>query len=346
MNRRNFTRTISTGAATAAVGLLNAKPFSPVVKQSFKAQRLRSGQTVGLITPGSYIADEALEKAVTNLENLELKVLLGKHARAKRGYTAGTDQERLADLHAMFADREVAAIWCARGGYGCSRLLPYLDYKLIRKNPKLLIGYSDITALLNAIYERTGLVGIHGPVGASEPTAYTVDQLQKVLMEGMTPYTIRLCEENQKETATEFEAYTIREGEAQGRLVGGNLSLMAAMAGTAYQPNTKGCLVFLEDVGEKPYRIDRMLTQVRQSYHLESAAGIALGIFADCEADADDLSLSLKECLNDRLGDLGIPVMYGFSFGHIANQCTLPIGINARMRTADQTITLLETAVV
>ena len=340
-----------------ALGLLSVAPIAQASnsksgaipgylgQEIIKPARLRKGQKVGLIAPGSAIEEEALQKAIKNLKDLGLKVELGKHVRAKHGYIAGTDEERLSDLHMMFRRSDIDAIWCARGGYGCTRLLPDLDYELIKSNPKLLIGYSDITALLNGIFEKTGLVGIHGPVGASEQTDYTKAHFVKVAMKSNKQFKIELSAENQQEEDKAFEIYAIQPGKAEGVLVGGNLSLLAAMAGTTYQPQVKDRLVFIEDVGEKPYRVDRMLTQLRQAYALEEAAGIALGVFADCEADEDDASLTLKECLHDRLGDLDIPIMYGFSFGHISNQCSFPVGVRAQMDTTKKTITLLEAAV-
>lgn len=350
-------RRIATQNILTTLGLLSVAPLarasnrgegakSKYIGQNIvKPARLKKGQKVGLIAPGSAIEAEALKKAIKNLKALGLEVELGEHVRAKHGYIAGTDKERLSDLHMMFRRRDIDAIWCARGGYGCTRLLPDLDYDLIKSNPKLLIGYSDITALLNGIFEKTGLVGIHGPVGASEQTEYTKEHFVKVAMKPNKQFKIELSAENQEKEDPAFDVYAIQPGKAEGILVGGNLSLLAAMAGTEYQPEVKDRLVFIEDVGEKPYRIDRMLTQLRQAYALEEAAGLALGVFADCEPDEDDASLSLKECLHDRLGDLGIPVMYGFSFGHIGNQCSFPVGVRAHMDTTKKTITLLEAAV-
>lgn len=344
MKRRRFTGMVAAGLGTLAI-THPAQAAPATLKKTRKPARLKLGDKVGLITPGSYIGEEGFQEAIANIESLGLKVELGKHVRAKRGYTAGTDEERLSDLHWMFSRDDISAIWCARGGYGCSRLLPNIDYKLIQKNPKLLMGYSDITALLNAIFEQTGLVSIHGPVAASTQTDYTLKHFQSIVMNSEARFSIKLSQANQEEENPLFKPFVIRPGRAEGVLVGGNLSLLAAMAGTDYQPKVKDRLVFIEDVGEKPYRVDRMLTQLRQAYVLEEAAGLVLGIFAGCEADEDDDSLSLIECLEDRLGDLGIPVMYGFSFGHISNQCSLPVGVKASMDTTAQTITLLESAV-
>ncbi len=329
MNRRHFQRSLLVGLGGLATYHLQANNTS--VKRQIRPKLLAKGQTVGLITPGSYIGDEGLEKAVNNLESLGLHVKLGANIRAERGFTAGTDAERLSDIHAMFSDTQVDAIWCARGGYGCGRLLPHLNYRLIRRNPKALIGYSDITALHNAIYKETGLITFHGPVGASEQTDYTRRQIEAVLFEGQQGYNIPLSTTNAAREESVYQTHTIAGGQASGELVGGNLTLLAALVGTGYLPSVKNKLLFMEDVGEDPYRIDRMLTTLRQAWSLGEAAGIALGIFSGCEADEDDRSLSLAQTLDDRLGDLGIPVVYGLSFGHIADQCTLPVGAVATL---------------
>lgn len=343
MNRRRFYRQLAlTAAATAALG------FRPVAEKTTATARLRrppllrEGDTIGLIAPGSPVGDLALQRAVNNIESLGLKVKLGAFVSMERGYLAGTDEQRLADIYAMFADPGIQGVWCVRGGYGCMRLLPRLDFRLIRKNPKVFIGYSDITALHLAIQQETGLMTFHGPVGTSEYTDYTRQYLRKVLFAGEAsrPLTIPLSPENIANPEPGYRLEVIRPGLASGPLVGGNLSLLSAMVGTAHEPQVKGRILFMEEVGEKPYRIDRMLTQLRQALPLEKAAGIALGIFNDCQPDEDDLSLTLMETLKDRLGDLNIPVVYGLSFGHIANMCTLPVGAPARLDAARGLLTL------
>ncbi len=326
MDRRTFTGRL---AATLALPLPSF--LAPAPRRPLLPARLRSGDTVGLIAPGSALSDEGVQRAIMQVQGLGLRVKLGPHLRAQRGYLAGTDTERLADLHAMFADPNVQAVWCARGGYGCGRLLPLLDLGLIRQHPKLLIGYSDVTALLNFISRYTGLVTYHGPVASSKLTPYSTERLLDAVMEGRELRTIDRAEES-------VASYVIHPGQAEGPLWGGNLSLLAAAAGTPYAPPVKGSLLFIEDIGEKPYRIDRMLTQLRQAWKLQQAAGILLGTFADCEADPEDRSLTLRETLTDRLGDLGVPVAYGFSIGHIAAQCTLPVGIRASFDTQELTI--------
>lgn len=346
MNRRNFSK------ITAATGF----GFLPFISRSTNLisngfckkripKRLQNGETVGLITPGSFISDDSLQSAIQHVENLGFKVQLGKHIRAKRGFNAGTDAQRLDDLHAMFMDKNIAGIWCARGGYGCGRILHSIDYQLIKNHAKVLIGYSDITALLVAIYQKTGLTCFHGPVAASEFTDYTVEHLQQIVIQPAAKFVIKPASDNLKKAEVNFQPKTIIAGKATGKLIGGNVSLLASLVGTDFAPDFKNKIVFLEDIDEKPYRIDRMLTQLRQGTNLKDANGIALGIFKDCEADADADSLTLLEMLTDRLGDLNIPVVYGLSFGHIANQITLPIGVEAELNAVDFTLEILEAAV-
>ncbi len=283
---------------------------------------------MGLITPASYIDDKSLERAYRQIEGLGLTVKPGRYLRSERGFLAGVDRERLDDLHAMFADRDVKAVWCARGGYGSARLLPDLNYELIRRNPKILIGYSDITALLNAITHETGMITYHGPVGSSDFTPFTERYLRNAVWEGEKWQRIEPAERTK-------EQYVIHPGTAIGTIWGGNLSLLAAMVGTGVMPHLTGKLLFIEEVGEKPYRIDRMLTQLRQAWNIQSAAGIVLGTFSDCEADPDDRSLTLRETLTDRLGELGIPVAYGMPIGHIKDMSTLPVGGQMRFNALD-----------
>lgn len=311
-----------------------------------KPRRLQPGATVAVIAPSSPPRAEKLNKGLENLRGFGFNLVEGKYLRSQNGHLAGTDAERLADLHWAFQDPAIDAVWCIRGGYGASRLLPMIDYSLIRQHPKALIGYSDITALHIAIHQETGLVTFHGPVAAAEYPEDTFHYCKSVVMEPITPLEIRA---NQAETAllpAEFQAFTITPGTATGALTGGNLALLAAMTGTAYAPVFRNKIVFLEDVGEQPYRIDRMLTQLLQGTDLMEAAGIALGVFNECQPKPDTFSLSLQDTLRDRLGHLGIPVAYGIPFGHVDHQATLPYGIKARLDADNQTLTILEQAVV
>lgn len=342
MNRRELLK------SAAALSLLATPALSANSKtkpKMIKPNRLKAGDTVGVIAPSSAPPKEDFDRAIANVESYGFKVKIAKSARNRNGFLAGTDKERLDDLHWAFSDPEVKGIWCVRGGYGAGRLLPDIDYKLIAKNPKILIGYSDITALHLAISQNTGLVTFHGPVGTSAPVDYTKSHALDVLMNPTAPYKIVLSEYNRSQESSVFKTEVITTGKAHGRLIGGNLSLVSALAGTPFgMRDVKGKILFLEDVGEQPYRIDRMLTQLLQSVEMRSFAGIALGIFADCEAK-DKETQSLITVLRDRLGNLGIPVIYGLSFGHIREQFTLPLGIEAEMNTSDATVTFLEAAV-
>jgi muramoyltetrapeptide carboxypeptidase len=344
MQRRKFlTQTLP---LITAPSLVISNPEMNCMKKIHKPTRLKKGDTIGLIAPASSAKDIFIEKAVKNIENLGLNVKLGANIRAKHGYLAGTDAERLSDMHTMFADKTVQGVWCVRGGYGCSRLLEQIDYSLIRNNPKVLIGYSDITALHCALYEKTGLVTFHGSVGGSEFADYAIQHIQKMLFEPKAQHEIEYLLPDDKAENPVYKAETIREGKAIGRLAGGNLSLITALAGTKYAPDFTDAIAYIEDVGERPYRLDRMFTQALQACNLHKAAAIALGVFEDCQPKPDEDSLTLMEMLRDRLVGLGIPVVYGLHFGHIANQMTLPYGIKAALDTEKRSITLLENAVI
>jgi muramoyltetrapeptide carboxypeptidase len=313
----------------------------PVVKPA----RLFPGATVALIAPGSSLSAERVAKATANLKALGFKVREGKHLRERYGHLAGADKNRLADLHWAFRDPEIDGVWAARGGYGCTRLLPDIDFQLVKKNPKPFIGYSDITALHLAFHQRLGLTCFHGPVAAAEWKGET-EHLRAVLMDAKTTYRLALVAKTQlgpkEKTPSPF---TIRPGRAAGVLTGGNLSLLAALAGTPNNPIFAGKIVFIEDVEEEPYRIDRMLTQLFQATDLRQAAGIALGVFSDCAAKGSEPQLTLAETLRDRLEPLGIPVAYGFPCGHVNYQATLPYGVQASLDAAAGTLTLKEAAV-
>ncbi|NNE97972.1 MAG: LD-carboxypeptidase [Pyrinomonadaceae bacterium] len=312
-----------------------------------KPKRLSVGDTVGVIAPSSGVSQSDFDDALQNLSELGFKTRAGKYSRGSNGFLSGTDRERLYDLHWAFRNPKLDAVWCVRGGYGASRLLPYVNYNLIRKNPKIFVGYSDITALHIAIFQEARLVTFHGPVGASNFTEYTKKHLLNTLVNPVSNYEINLPLPPEGADPALYKAKVIKSGRCRGRLVGGNLSLLSAMAGTPFGlKNVRGKILFIEDVSEPPYRVDRMLTQLRQSVNMRSLAGIGVGVFTRGEPDPDKPSQSLLEVLKERLGDLGIPVIYGLSFGHIRDQFTLPVGIRAELDTSRSTMTLLEKAVV
>lgn len=336
--------------ATLANGLPNfcmpfqAPPAAETRQARLLPKRLQAGNTIALIAPSSPVAEEKLNKAVANLNALGLQIVEGKHLRARAGHLAGSDAERLSDLHEAFENPAIDAVWCVRGGYGAARLLPSINFSLIKKNPKLFIGYSDITALHLAIQARSGLVTFHGPVGAGDFTEMTLHHLKSVVMEPPTSHVIAATPD--ASLGDEYQPFTITPGIARGALTGGNLALLSSLAGTPFEPTFKNKLVFIEDVGEQPYRLDRMLTQLLQATDLTQAAGIALGIFNECQPKNDSFSYPLRETLQLCLGHLNIPVVYGIPFGHISNQATLPYGIQAELNATTHQLTLLEAAVL
>lgn len=343
MNRRDFTKKMACFSSLTALTLASNTSLANSLltmktSKTIKPNRLKKGDLIGLVAPASPFSDEKLETAIQQVESLGFKTFTSKRIRNQYGYLAGKDKDRLADLHEMFERPEVKGIWCVRGGYGSARLLPDLNYKLIKRYPKAIIGYSDITALLNGIFQETGLIGFHGPVAVSNFNDYVKEQFSSMLMDGKKSHAIPIPDK----TAIEI----INHGEAKGRLVGGNLSLLSAMVGTGYLPKIKNKILFIEEVGEKPYRIDRMLTQLLQALPLEKAAAILLGTFSGCEARANDYSLTLSETLKDRLGHLDIPVVYGLPIGHIDKQCFLPIGAKAYFNSDDLQFRTLESPVV
>jgi len=294
------------------------------------------------------VVDDALiEKCVRNLESLGFSVKPGRNIRAARGGYAGTVAERLEDLHAMARDRGVAGIWAARGGSGCLALLPHIDYAAMRRHAKVLVGYSDITALHVALYRRAGLVTFHGPVASSTFSDFSVGQLEAVLLDAQPEWTFHIPDVGLAKAAEQpqFAPRTFRGGIAEGRLSGGNLSTLCALVGTPYAAPARGHLLFLEEVAEAPYRIDRFLTQLRYAGVLGSAAGILLGVFQKCEAPPGEASLTLAQTLDDHFSSTRVPAGYGYAFGHIPHQYTLPVGTRARLDADARTLTLLEAAV-
>ncbi|MEP6786931.1 MAG: LD-carboxypeptidase [Acidobacteriota bacterium] len=328
-------------------GIANASEGKSVRPKMIKPKRLRAGDTVAVIAPASGASPEAFERALANVASLGLKAKVGKFARGSNDFFSGTDKERLHDLHSAFEDAEVNGVWCVRGGSGAPRLLPEIDYALIRKNPKVFIGFSDITALHLAISQETGLVTFHGPVASSEFSEYTKANFVNMVMTPSANYIIHPSEYNLAQASALFKPTVITPGRARGRLVGGNLSLLAALAGTPYAlRELKGAILFAEDINEPPYKVDRLFTQLRQSGDMRSLAGVVLGVFSSAQAATDAETASTLRVLKDRLGDLGIPVVSGLSFGHIRDNCTLPVGVEAELDTSTATVTIAESPVV
>lgn len=348
ISRRAFAG-LAAGAVLLPSSAQGASPGAsrPKPRTLLKPPRLHGGDVIGLVAPGGRINDEAITYAVARIEALGFRAKLSKNLRAAHGGYAGSVQQRVDDLHAMFTDREVKAIWCVRGGSGCISLLAHIDYALIRANPKILLGYSDISALQLAILKQARLVTFHGPVALSGPSDYAVEHMLAVLMHPQDSYTIPMALENSRRALLEphFSLRTVTSGQATGPLIGGNLSLVSALMGTPYAADFRKAILFLEEVNEAPYRIDRWLTQLDLAVGLRHAAAVMIGICDKCGPEDEEPSLTLDDTLDLHLKPLVIPAVSGYSFGHIRHQFTLPLGVMARLDTARQTVTLLEPAV-
>ena len=348
MNRRKMLQTTLAAALFGGGSLLPAaNAVAARNSKILKPRRLTRGDTIGLVAPASSsLEDEGIRISIDLIRSLGFEVRQGAHIFDRQQYLAGEDRARADDVNKMFADDEVDAIFCLRGGYGTPRILPYLDYDLIRNNPKVLLGMSDITGILTAIHSKTGLVGFHGPNASSSFSDYSLSEFKKVLANPSATTLIAAAppfETGEGRVDNKNRLTYINGGIAKGRLVGGNLTLISILMGTEFEPDFRGRIVFLEDVHEAPYRIDRMLTQLRLAGKLQEAAGIAFGKFTD--ADTDGNTFSLEEVLRDRTADLGIPVVRGFMIGHVRDQTVVPIGIEAELNGDAGTLRLLEPAV-
>ncbi|HEY6065375.1 MAG TPA: LD-carboxypeptidase [Thermoanaerobaculia bacterium] len=356
-SRRSFLRLAAAGEAgslfTAGAALAKKKPKTVAAPPApspapIKPRVLRSGDTVGLIAPASYTFDLwRLDDATARVQALGLKPKFGKYVRGRRGFLSGTDDERLEDLHAMFRDPAVAAVFALQGGYGTPRLLDRIDYDLIRRNPKILLGFSDITGLHLAIGKKAGLVTFHGPNMLGSLPPRTFELLKKALFVPEPLGDVTNPEEADP-LAAEFPLHTVTPGVARGRMVGGNLTLICATMGTPFEIETKDRILLVEDTGEAPYRIDRMLVQLKLAGKLQEAAGIVFGTCSDCTASRSsfELTLSLSEVLDEILAPLGKPVLAGLVFGHTKEKSIIPLGVEAELDAGAKRLTILESATV
>jgi muramoyltetrapeptide carboxypeptidase len=345
--RRSFLAMGGLAAAGSVVRGALAAP-QPPPRPIVKPRTLKPGDTVGLVAPSSYIFDTwRLDDVAARLEGqLGLKSKPGKHVRARHGYMAGTEKERLEDLHAMFADPSVAAVFCLEGGYGTERLLSGLDTELIRKNPKILLGYSDITGLHLAM-AKAGVVSFHGPVATSKLPAWTLASLKKALFD---PSPMGELGNPPEEDAWSpaFPLHTVAGGKARGPAAGGNLTLVSTTMGTPWEIDARGRILFLEDTGEAPYRIDRMLTQLKLAGKFAECAGVVWGTCTDCTSarSSFEVNLSISDLVDEILGDIGKPVLAGLVFGHTKEKSTLPLGAMAELDASAKKVAILESATV
>jgi len=344
MNRRTFLA-LTAGTAANAGWRQGESLFDGLA--IIKPKRLAVGDKVALISPASATAHRVdIEIVKESLEALGLVVKLSDHLMDRYGYLAGSDADRAADVNNQFADSEVSGVIAVRGGWGCARILPLLDFDMIRENPKVLMGFSDITALLLPVYSKTGIVTFHGPRGMGPWHPFTVDYVRRVLMDGEAAVMSNPKEigDNLAQVANRIQ--TIYPGKARGRLVGGNLTVLSALLGSDYVPGCDGAILFLEDIGEDIYRIDRMLTQLKLAGLLDRIAGFVFGKCTNCNPGSGFGSLTLEQLFDDHIRPLGIPSWHGAMIGHIPRQFVLPEGIPAEINADEGTIRLLEPAVV
>ncbi|MEH7443740.1 LD-carboxypeptidase [Bacillus sp. JJ1122] len=296
-----------------------------------KPERLKKGDTVGVIAPASPPNKENLERGLKFFAELGLNYKLGKSLYLKYGYLAGSDEERLADLHEMFQDDEVKGIICAGGGYGTARIASAIDYKVISRNPKIFWGYSDITFLHTAIRQQGGLVTFHGPmiasdIGKEDSSVISKDQFKQLFHPKELRYT---------DTISELDELV--SGKAEGALVGGNLSLLSSTMGTKFEIDTAGKILVIEDINEEPRAVDRMLNQLYMAGKLQESAGILVGDFNNCVPERE-LSLTLDEVLDHYIKLAGRPALKGFNMGHCSPHIAVPFGTRAQMDTASKTL--------
>ncbi len=316
--------------------------------QAVRPRRLASGDTVGLVAPASATFQSVdLDIARESLEALGLKVKVGRHLMGRHGYLAGADKDRAADINGFFKDDAVRAVLPIRGGWGSARVLPHLDFDAIRRNPKILLGYSDITALLLGVHAKTGLVTFHGPNGMGRWDAWSVDYLKRVLFnaEAVTMENPRSMSDRNSLVPIENRVRTITPGKARGRLLGGNLTVLTAILGSPYVPSWDGAILFCEDVGEDLYRIDRMFTQLKLVGALEKIRGFVFGTCSECGPGEGFASLTLEEILADHIVPLGVPAWFGAMIGHATPQWTLPVGADVDIDATTGTITMSAPAV-
>ncbi|HEY7637752.1 MAG TPA: LD-carboxypeptidase [Gemmatimonadales bacterium] len=316
-------------------------------KPLVRPPRLTRGSRVALVAPaGPVLERDDLIRAELLCRALDYEPVMGSHAGNRYGYLAGSDDQRLGDLNAALQDPSIDAVWCLRGGYGATRILDRVDFEALARRPKPLIGYSDITALLNAGVRLAKVVTFHGPVARASMPAFSRWHFERVLACAEPAGRLgRIPDRPDVLIPQENRIVPLRPGIAEGPLVGGNLSLLQCLIGTPWFPRLEGAILFLEDVGEDLYRVDRMLAHLRAIGALAGLAGIVVGRFTELKRHTGDGALGFDEVVSSYLLPLAIPVAYGFPVGHIPDQWTLPLGVRARLDAGAGEVEILEAAV-
>ena len=348
IHRRNFLQTIAAASLIPAVRLSGKSASEDQVSMSFP-KGLAAGSHVGIASPASGATTSDIQGFINLCNSMGYKPVKGDLISNRDGYLSGSDQQRADEFMRMIEDPTIDAIICSRGGYGVMRILPMLDYGSIRDANKIIMGYSDITSLLIAANQLSGIITYHGPVASSTFNQFTVESFNTVVT--APPGDSRGKDGNSEYELPQFHdssVTTIVSGVGRGRLTGGNLAMVEATLGTKYEIDTMDAILFLEEINEEPYRIDRMLTHLWLSGKLQTCKGIAIGNFKNCEAKGVSITgptFTLREVIEERTKDLGIPVVYGLPFGHVKSKLTLPLGVQAELNASTKSIRLLQPAV-
>ena len=350
MERRNFLRNIGAGSLALSLssfispaGISNDfKGISPILPN-----RLKEGDTIGIISPSSAIFEtEPYEIAVETFEAMGLKVKLGEFVNNRYGHLAGTDEERASELNDMFKDPGIHAIIALRGGSGAARILDKIDYAAITNNPKIFIGYSDITALHLAIYAKTGLLTFHAPLAVSTWNNFSYPMFRKIIFNAETVLFKNPVEKGSNLTVTKNRIRTIHPGNATGELLGGNLSVLTGIMGSQYFPERwENKILYLEDVGEQIYAVDRMMSQLQLGGVLEKISGFVFGKCTDCKPGSGYGSFTLEEVIDYYIKPLKIPAYSGAMIGHIDDNSTIPNGLKVELNADKGTLQMLSPAV-
>jgi muramoyltetrapeptide carboxypeptidase len=316
-------------------------------KPLVRPPRLTRGSRVALVAPaGPVLERDDLTRAESLCRALDYEPVMGANAANRYGYLAGSDDQRLADLNAALSDPGIDAVWCLRGGYGTTRIIDRVDFEALGRRPRALIGYSDITALLNAAVGLARVVAFHGPVARASMPAFSRWHFERVLACAEPAGRLgRIPDRPDVLVPEDNRIVTLRPGIAEGPLVGGNLSLLQCLIGTPWAPDLEGAILFLEDVGEDLYRVDRMLAHLRAAGALLNLAGVMVGRLTELKRHTNDGALGLDDVLSSYLLPLGVPAAYGFPVGHIREQWTLPLGVRARLDAGAGEVEILEAAV-
>ena len=349
--RRFLTGIAALVPALTANSLVPASAFASSTldtARSIRPYRLRAWDQVRLIAPAGVIYKKIrIQIAMESVSALGFIPTLGKHVHDRYGYFAGTDADRAADIMDAFQDPGVKGIFALVGGWGSARTLPHLDFDVIKANPKILMGYSDLTALLNAVYAKTGLTTFHGPNATTQWDPFSVDSFKRTVAHAEQTSLVNPQVTHNSLVARRNRIQTLQPGTAEGILVGGNLTVFASLVGTPYMPDMAGKILFLEDIGEDVYRVDRMLSTLMQAGIFDQIAGLVYGGFTRVHNDGEGYgSFALMDIFEQYAPQINVPCFYGAMIGHVPEKQTVPIGIRARMDADKGTITLLESAVL